>query len=36
MISDDPVYPPITIDGDQLERLHAQAQVLLVWNVKKL
>ncbi|VVO85821.1 hypothetical protein PS870_02049 [Pseudomonas fluorescens] len=36
MISDNPVYPPITIEGDLLDRVHIQARVLLVWNVKKL
>lgn len=36
MISDNPVYPPIMIDGDMLARVHIQARVLLVWNARKL
>lgn len=36
MISDNPIYPPITIDGSMIERMHIQARVLLAWNAKKL
>lgn len=36
MISDNTVYPPIVIEGEQLERVHIQARVLLVWNARKL
>ncbi|MCU0092240.1 LexA family transcriptional regulator [Pseudomonas koreensis] len=36
MISDNPVYPPITIDESMIDRMHIQARVLLVWNAKKL
>ena len=36
MISDNPVYPPIIIDGEQLDRVHIQARVLLAWNARKL
>lgn len=36
MISDNPVYPPIIIEGAALERIHIQARVLLVWNARKL
>lgn len=36
MISDNPVYPPIVIEGDQIDRVHIQARVLLVWNARKL
>ncbi|MCQ2994374.1 LexA family transcriptional regulator [Pseudomonas syringae] len=36
MISDNPVYPPIMIDGADLEKIHIQARVLLVWNARKL
>lgn len=36
MISDNPVYPAIMIDGDMLPRVHIQARVLLVWNARKL
>lgn len=36
MISDNPVYPALVIEGDQLERVHIQARVLLVWNARKL
>lgn len=36
MISDNPSYPPIMIEGAALEKLHTQARVLLVWNARKL
>ncbi len=36
MISDNPVYPAIMIEGDMLDRVHIQARVLLVWNARKL
>lgn len=36
MISDNPAYPPIIIEGEQLERIHIQARVLLAWNTRKL
>lgn len=36
MISDNPVYPAIMIEGADLEKVHIQARVLLVWNAKKL
>ena len=36
MISDNPAYPPIMIEGAALEKLHIQARVLLVWNARKL
>lgn len=36
MISDNPIYPPITIDESMIDRMHIQARVLLVWNAKKL
>lgn len=36
MISDNPVYPALVIEGEQLERVHIQARVLLVWNARKL
>ncbi|UOK36337.1 phage repressor protein [Pseudomonas palleroniana] len=36
MISDNPVYPPIMIEGDMLAKVHIQARVLLVWNARKL
>ncbi len=36
MISDNPVYPPILIEGADLEKVHIQARVLMVWNAKKL
>lgn len=36
MISDNPVYPPITIDESMIDRMHIQARVLLAWNTKKL
>lgn len=36
MISDNPVYPPIMIEGDTLAKVHIQARVLLVWNARKL
>lgn len=36
MISDNAVYPPIMIDGADLEKIHIQARVLLVWNARKL
>ncbi|AZD50530.1 S24 family peptidase [Pseudomonas chlororaphis] len=35
MISDNPIYPPIIIEGDRLERVHIQARVLSAWNVRK-
>lgn len=35
MISDNPVYPPIIIAGERLERVHIQARVLSAWNVRK-
>lgn len=35
MISDNPVYPPIIIEGERLDRVHIQARVLSAWNVKK-
>ena len=36
MISDNPVYPAIMIEGDMLAKVHIQARVLLVWNARKL
>jgi len=36
MISDNPVYPAIMIEGSDLEKIHIQARVLLVWNARKL
>ena len=36
MISDNPVYPAIVIEGADLEKVHIQARVLLVWNAKIL
>ena len=36
MISDNPVYPAIVIEGSDLEKVHIQARVLLVWNARKL
>ncbi|MBI6918200.1 peptidase [Pseudomonas monteilii] len=36
MISDNPIYPPITIDLSMIDRMHIQARVLLAWNSKKL
>jgi len=36
MISDNPIYPPITIDVSMIDRMHIQARVLLAWNAKKL
>ncbi len=36
MISDNPIYPAIMIEGADLEKVHIQARVLLVWNAKKL
>lgn len=35
MISDNPIYPPIMIEGERLERVHIQARVLSAWNVRK-
>ncbi|RMM27281.1 XRE family transcriptional regulator [Pseudomonas syringae] len=36
MISDNPLYPAIIIEGADLAKVHIQARVLLVWNAKKL
>ncbi len=36
MISDNPVYPAIVIEGANLAKVHIQARVLLVWNARKL
>ncbi|MFJ3486608.1 S24 family peptidase [Pseudomonas sp. NPDC090202] len=36
MISDNPKYDPIRLEGADLEKVHIHARVLLVWNVKKL
>ncbi|MDE4537694.1 peptidase [Pseudomonas sp. ITEM 17296] len=36
MISDNSIYPPITIDLSMIDRMHIQARVLLAWNAKKL
>lgn len=36
MISDNPLYPPLMIEGAALEKLHIQARVLLVWNARRL
>jgi transcriptional regulator with XRE-family HTH domain len=36
MISDNPIYPAIMIEGADLEKVHIQARVLLVWNARKL
>lgn len=36
MISDNPIYPAMVIEGPQLERVHIQARVLLAWNARKL
>ncbi|MCW2272154.1 helix-turn-helix transcriptional regulator [Pseudomonas sp. JUb96] len=36
MISDNPLYPPLMIEGAALEKLHIQARVLLVWNTRRL
>jgi transcriptional regulator with XRE-family HTH domain len=35
MISDNPRYKPVELSGEQLERLHVHARVLLIWDVKK-
>lgn len=36
MISDNPIYKPIGLEGADLEKVHIEARVLLVWNAKKL
>jgi len=36
MISDNPVYPAIVIEGTDLEKIHIHARVLMVWNARKL
>lgn len=36
MISDNPLYPPLLIEGVALDKLHIQARVLLVWNARRL
>jgi len=36
MISANPIYRPIDLHGEQLERMHVHARVLLAWDVKKL
>ncbi|MFQ6574232.1 S24 family peptidase [Pseudomonas sp. UM16] len=36
MISDNPLYPALMIEGAALEKLHIQARVLLVWNARRL
>ena len=36
MISDNPIYRPIDLHGEQLGRMHVHARVLLAWDVKKL
>lgn len=36
MISDNPAYKSITLEGADLEKVHIQARVLLVWNARKL
>lgn len=36
MISDNPIYPAMVIEGEQLDRVHIQARVLLAWNARKL
>ena len=36
MISDNPIYRPIDLHSEQLERMHVHARVLLAWDVKKL
>lgn len=36
MISDNPLYPAIVIDGSDLNKIHIHARVLLVWNAKRL
>lgn len=36
MISDNPVYPPILIEGIDLEKVRIHARVLMVWNARKL
>jgi len=35
MISDNPIYKPVELSGDKLERMHVHARVLLIWDVKK-
>lgn len=35
MISDNPRYKPVELNGEQLERMHIHARVLLIWDVKK-
>ena len=36
MISDNPVYPAMIIEREDLDKVHVQARVLLVWNARKL
>lgn len=36
MISDNPIYRPIDLCGEQLARMHIHGRVLLAWDVKKL
>lgn len=36
MISDNPAYQPIRLEGADLEKVHIEARVLLVWNARKL
>ncbi len=36
MISDNKAYESITLEGADLEKVHIQARVLLVWNARKL
>jgi transcriptional regulator with XRE-family HTH domain len=35
MISDNPRYKPVELSGEQLDRMHVHARVLLIWDVKK-
>ncbi|CAK9890035.1 MULTISPECIES: S24 family peptidase [Pseudomonas] len=36
MISDNPLYPPVLIEGAVLEKLHIHGRVLLVWNARRV
>ena len=36
MIADNPLYPPVLIEGAALEKLHIHGRVLLVWNARRV
>ncbi|MNC68601.1 Peptidase S24-like protein [compost metagenome] len=36
MISDNPLYPPVLIEGAALEMLQIHGRVLLVWNARRV